>query len=122
MSELEQQFQKQLEGFFTVKSIENINHKPHPFMIGGRHIIFASDNYNGILGEACIKDKQFPKCSHSMCNLKYEEHTSDKVLFLSLVRELTNKEVQEALKKLPLKENKIDGISFVETPEKFRII
>lgn len=122
MKELEQQFQEKLEGLFTVKSIQNVNHKPHIFMLGPNHISFASDTYSGILGDACITDERFPTCSHPGCSLRYKNHTSDKVLMLSLSRELSKAEAQEALKSLPLKENNIDGVVLVETPEKYRII
>lgn len=122
MNELEQQFQEKLEGLFVVKSITNVNHKPHPYVIGVQHITFASNNYVGRLGESALTDSRCPKCAHPHCILPYKEHTSDRVLMLSLVRNLTNEEAQKALQSLPLKENKIDGVCFVETPEKFRIL
>jgi len=122
MNELEQQFQEKLEGLFVVKSITNVNHKPHQFMLGTNHVGFCAANYGGMLGDACIEDKGFPTCSMPGCSLRYSDHTSDRVLILSLVRNLTNEEAQKALQSLPLKENKIDGVCFVETPEKFRVL
>ncbi len=119
---LEEEIQKLVDGYFTVKSIMNINHDPHPFMLGPKHISFASDKYGGRLGDACINDKNFPTCSHPGCNLRYQDHKSDRVLFLYLTKDIDNDEGDDILKKIPLTENKIDGICFIETPEKFRFI
>lgn len=118
---LEEEIQKLVDGYFTVKSIMNINHDPHPFMLGPKHIRFASNKYMGMLGDACINDKNFPTCSYPGCNLRYQDHKSDRVLALSLVKDITNDDGSRILKSLPLLENKIDGIIFVETDEKFRI-
>jgi hypothetical protein len=119
---LEEEIQKLVDGYFTVKSIMNINHDPHPFMLGPKHIRFASNKYMGMLGDACINDKDFPVCAHSGCSLRYQDHKSDRVLALSLVKDLTNAEANNILKTIPLIKNKIDGIIFVDTPEKFRIL
>ncbi|RUP42180.1 MAG: hypothetical protein EKK63_02465 [Acinetobacter sp.] len=120
---IQERIQEKLDGNFTVKSIENVNHKPHPFMLGPKHISFCADNYGGRLGEACIADRRFPTCSHPGCTLEYKDHTSDKVLFLQLQKNLEQSEAQKLLQSLEplLKEDSIDGICFVETPEKFRI-
>jgi len=105
---------------FSVKSIDNVNHRPHPFMIGPRHIKHASDKYNGMLGDETLKE--IP-CDMNGCNLSHDQHTSDKVLFLQLTKSISNKEAQKELGGITniLEENKIDGISLVETKEKFRI-
>lgn len=119
---LEKEIQKLVDGYFTVKSITNVNYDPHPFMLGTKHIVFASDKYSGILGDTCVNDKNFPTCSHPGCNLKYQDHKSDRVIMLSLVKDITNDEGSEILRSLPLIDNKIDGIVFVDTPEKFKFI
>lgn len=122
--QLEQEIESKLQEKFIVKSITNINHKPHPFMLGSNHIGFASNNYGGILGDACVNDKRFPTCSNPGCNLTYKEHTSDKVLFLQLTQNINKDEASEILKSLVdiLKQEKIDGIIFADTPEKYRMI
>lgn len=120
--ELEKEMQKLVDGYFIVKSITNVNYDPHPFMIGPKHIGFASDKYAGILGDSCINDKNFPTCSYPNCDLKYQDHKSDRVIMLSLVKDITNDDGNRILKSLPLIDNKIDGVVFVETPEKFRFI
>lgn len=119
---IEEQIKAKIEGLFEFKSITNVNHNPHPFMIGSKHIKFCSENYGGMLGDSCIQDTRFPTCSHPGCNLGYESHTSDKVLFLSLLKDLAEDTAQSGLLSLKgiLEADKIDGISFVETPEKYR--
>lgn len=121
--ELKQEITSKLKNRFIIEDITNVNHKPHPFMLGPKHIKFASDNYSGMIGDSCIEDKNFPKCSHTNCYLTYKEHTSDKVLFLKLTKNITNKTANTILKSLTpvLEKEKMDGIAFVDTVEKFRI-
>ena len=121
--ELKQQVESKLKGKFILKDIMNINHNPHPFILGTKHISFCIDNYSGMLGDACVNDKRFPTCSHPGCFNTYKEHTSDKVLFLQLTKNITSTQANKILKTLVdiMKQEQIDGISFVDTPEKFRI-
>lgn len=122
------------QDIFKVMSIEHINHKPHPYMIGTSHIAFASDNYMGRLGkEAITEGERINKCrcyfkgtngrTGDRCNLPYESHTSDEVCFLQLLRNCSNKEASGILfmLKTELGEDFIDGFGFVETKEKFKI-
>ena len=62
------------------------------------------------------------------CGLPYEDHTSEKAMFIQLKRNLTVSQVQEELirvdtefKRIHGEKEYIDGICFVETSEKFRI-
>jgi hypothetical protein len=105
---------------FSVKSIDNVNHKPHPFLIGAKHVHHASEHHSGMLGTATI---EAVGCAFKDCTLSYAEHTSDKVLFLQLLRDLTQKKAQKELKGITdmMKKDKIDGLCFVETESKFRI-
>jgi hypothetical protein len=118
--EVEEQLQERLQELFTVKSITRVNHDPHPFMVGPQHVRHASEKHSGMLGEATLRAVP---CAHPRCNTDYDGHTSVNVLFLSLKKDVTNEEAAGLLEPLKdfLAENKIDGISFVETPEKFRI-
>lgn len=124
MTNLEQQFQDKLKGF-KVMSITNVNHKPHPYTVGGRHVSWVAENHNGILSEQAIKDgeKHGIYCEHPNCTLPYDQHTFDRVLFLQLTRNMSREEASEQLNSVvdSLKEHKIDGISFVETTERYRI-
>ena len=105
---------------FKFMSVENVNYNPHPYMVGPRHIKHAADNHGGMLGEATMK--AIP-CAHKGCNFSYEEHTSESVCFMQLLRNCSGNEASEVLKDLQpiLEEHKIDGFAFVETDQKYRI-
>lgn len=105
---------------FTMLSVEHVNHDPHPYVIGPKHIAHASDKHCGMLGEETLK--AIP-CAHPRCQVPYDQHTSDTVMFLQLKREATNNEVAAKLKELVtvVDEKSFDGVSFVDTKEKFRI-
>lgn len=109
------------QDLLAVKLVTNVNHKPHPFMIGTKHVAYASDHHSGRLGEETCR--KVP-CAHPRCNATYEEHTSDNVCFLQLKRNGTNDEVNTILKNLVdnIEKNLVDGFAFVETTKKFRII
>lgn len=128
-TELEQKYADLLkESDFTVKSIMHVNQQPHPYMIGPRHIHYASDHHGGMLSEYAIKEgekKGKCSCAHPRCNIPYEEHTKgDHVLFLQLRKELTKEVAQEQLLaiKSEMEADAIDGLTFVDTEEKYRII
>lgn len=109
------------QDLFKFLSIERVNHKPHPYTVGPKHITHANRNGGlGILDEQVCREVQ---CAHPECNTPYDEHTSDEVCFLQLLRDGTEKEANTILKQLvgDLGEAFVDGFSFVETDEKFRI-
>jgi len=115
------------QDLYICKSVMNINQHPHPYMIGTRHIVYASDNWSGMLSKEAIIAGETAgkcKCAHPGCNLPYEDHlVGDKVAFLQQLRNGTNDEANKILKDLvdELGEDFVDGFSFVDTPEKFRI-
>ncbi len=101
--------------FAFVSDVRWVNQKPHPFVIGTRHVAHASDHNGGILDESVIS--QFP-CADKDCRLPYNQHTKgDHVAFVRLTREVTTDEMRTWL--LSLKEwcdtNKIDGFAFIDT-------
>lgn len=112
--------QAKLKPNFKVLSIETCNHKPHMFMIGPKHVGHAANNCGGILGDATLK---VIPCAQSGCSMLYSEHTYDTVVCVQLTKNLTNKVATTSLLKAQklLEENSIDGVTFVETKEKFRI-
>lgn len=124
MSEDEEKLSEALsrKGLFTLLSITPVNHKPHPFVIGGRHVSFAANNFGGGLGVEAIEaaERKGIYCAHPNCRLPYKEHTYDTVAFIKLTRHATNAEATEALKDVD-GVVEISGFSFVETPEQFRI-
>lgn len=91
-----------------ILSADNVNHNPHPFCIGPRH--FPKD------GGMFINPRQAP-CAMKGCNLSYEEHTSERALF---VKPLTENEpdIKAALQKIidTCNQNsiKLDGFALVK--------
>lgn len=108
-------------GVFLFKDITRVNHSPHPYTIGPKHIKHASDNHGGMLGEQTLR--KIP-CAAPKCTASYEEHTSDTVLFIQLKRNVSaaegNKILNSILSPKELKEDDIDGFAFLETEEKYR--
>jgi hypothetical protein len=111
---------------YRLKSIEHVNHKPHPYMITPSHVAFASDHYCGRLGQLAIEEAEKTgraKCGWQGCNLACNEHTSDKVLFIKALVDKPIKELK-GLKKylLSIKQTlivlKIDGVAFIEPDKK----
>ena len=109
------------KGYLNVKGINETNHTPHQFMIGPKHIEYASDHSNGMLGEDTLKAI---KCASPKCGLSYEEHKSDKVLFLQLTQDLKETDAQNELVKIQqlLIDNNVDGVAFVDSEEKYEFI
>lgn len=105
---------------FVLEEIQRVNFKPHPYTIGAKHVAYASDNNSGMLTDDVCK--KIP-CAHRGCNLSYEEHTSDCVAFLKLLRNVGKEEAQKILNELlvDVLGKEVDGVAFIETPEKFRI-
>ena len=104
-----------------VDDIQAVNFKPHPFMIGPRHVGWAADHFFGMLSSDAIEDaeKHGITCAHRNCQLKHHEHTYDTVCFVRLTTETT--QLNEAqrdelvkLKDLFAEENvKCDGFAFI---------
>ena len=106
---------------FKFESIHWVNHNPHPFMIGPKHVIEASKNHMGMLGKEVFR--KIP-CASPCCNVPYDEHTYDTICFVSLKKDITNEEAQKDLKKINvfmMEHDLIEGYVFVDTKEKFRI-
>ena len=105
---------------FIAKGIHNVNHAlGHPYTIGPKHI-HHSQQYGGMLGQATLDAID---CAHPGCRENYAAHTSDRVMFLQLLKTLTNKEASETLfaLKTEFDAEKFAGFGFVDTPEKYRI-
>jgi hypothetical protein len=111
------------EGLFKMLSVENVNHNPHPYTIGPQHITYAGKHSGGMLDERTLKEV---KCAHPGCNLPHENHIFDRVVFIQLTQNVKQADGQAVLNTAELQEllkaNKVDGFTFVDTPEKFRFI
>lgn len=107
---------------FVLKSVNQVNHNPHPYTIGPKHVSYAADHHGGMLDERTL-DK-VPCAFPGGCNLDHASHTSDTVAFLSLKRDIEKKEAQDELKKLidHVGKETIAGVVFVETKQKYRFI
>lgn len=104
---------------FTVNNVLDVNHKPHPYTVGAQHVTHAAKHHNGMLGEATLKAVG---CAHPDCTTSYEDHTSDKVLFLSLLRDVRQEEARDILTRVIVAGGgTLKGVAFVETPEQYRI-
>ncbi len=122
---------------FEATNVSDINHKPHPYCLTEKHlgkhtiidraaIIEAEKDgahcgiYTGPNGEIYNGYKR----GYTPCHVPYEDHTSDNVLFLKLKRDVKNDEAVAALKSMikVLGDDFVDGFTFVETKEKFRIL
>ena len=98
-----------LRPLFEVVACEQVNHRPHPFMIGPKHL-----EKSGM-----VLDPNVAPCAMRGCGLPYSEHTSEKALILKRARyepenKLREEEVQmlESIKPV-LEEHKIDGFGFI---------
>ena len=120
MKDLSEKYKSLVEssGFLTLGGIKDVNFKPHPFMVGVKHITYASDHCGGILGQEVLE--KIP-CAHPGCHLPYDQHTHDTVMFLKLTRNATETEAREALKSLSgdLEVDGVDGFAFIKTDFEF---
>jgi len=102
--------------------VRTVNHRPHPFMIGPKHVIAASQS-GGMLSEAICRSVP---CAHRGCRSDYDEHVSDLVMFVNLTRNAYSDEVKAVLKPIADKSEAdgdgLNGFAFVETPQKFKIL
>jgi len=114
--ELEYKFRTSFNGTFIVRGIRNVNFKPHPFTIGPKHM----ENSGMYL------DPNSAPCAVPGCKLKYEDHLSDKVMFLECARDVTEKEAKEVLgsqKIIDAMEHfEIDGFAFVESRKGYKFV
>lgn len=106
--------------------VNEINHEPHVYMIGPKHVAFANEHGGMLSREVIIRGEAIGglKCAHPMCNLKYTEHKFKRVVFLQLTDNveipIIQKEMDGCIKLF--KEYAIDGFTFVETAENYRIV
>jgi len=113
--ELKQKVNEILPNSVTCYLVENVNYKPHMFMITEKHIANSKGMY---------LDTNSAPCGIKNCKLTYEEHTSDKVIMLQLKNDILRNDVQQILKLIvdTLPENSFDGFTFIRTDENYKII
>ena len=120
MEKLVEQFKDRITDPLSLYDVNTVNHKPHPFTVGPKHVAHAAKYHGGILDKSIML--AIP-CAARNCNLPYDEHTYDTVMFLQLTRDCTSVEAQAILQPLcdEIEEAGIDGFCFVETDEGYRI-
>lgn len=109
--------------FAFIYDVMDVNFEPHPFTVGIRCVAHA--NNNGVLTkEVCdeVGCEYIDPGTHRRCGLKFKDHTYDRVAFIKLKRNCSIAELQVWVNKLEstFDQEKIDGLTFIETPEKFR--
>jgi len=127
------------QDLYKVYNVSDINHKPHPYCITEKHITgkymcLTEDNiiqlekegsaHCGMFTNGNVEWKNSRTSKFNIpCNLSYEEHTSDNVCLLQLLRNGTSDEANVILKDLVDKvgESFVDGFVFVDTDEQYRI-
>jgi len=98
--------------------VQTANHRPHPFVVGAKHVVHASDHCGGMLGEETL---QAIPCAMRGCTESYENHVCDTVAFIQLTRTITSDEFRAAVPYEAMEADGVDGFAFVETTEEFRI-
>ena len=108
---------KSLPNKYITVDVIDINHKPHPYTIGPKHIHYASQHHSAYITEETLKHVP---CAHPNCSVSYADHTSDKVCSIKLSQNITNKRMNYILKKmidkLPevFKSGGVDGFIFIK--------
>jgi hypothetical protein len=114
-------FKELLNGDFEAVKVTTCNHRPHPFCIGTKHVAYASEHCNGILGveamrsaPCAMQEGSYPR---RMCGLSYDEHTHETVLMLRPLRDMENEDAASVLTLIKplLEEHKIDGIALLKS-------
>lgn len=69
----EKSYGKSANGNFSAKGTIGV---PHPYMIGTKHVVYASDHNGGRLGDDTIVsgEAQGIHCAQKNCSLAYKEH------------------------------------------------
>lgn len=111
--------------FIKLLEIQEVNHKPHPYIIGPKHVTYASDHCCGRLGEDVMN--ALPSCKpkgYYGPDVYLKDITFDRVCFMQLTRSVPRKEFLEGMQPAMDEWEKagIDGMVFVETDEGYRVI
>ena len=76
---------------FSLLELRHVNHTPHPYVVGPRHVAMASDKFGGRLSEDAIRATEEDGGSCYMgegrwknrCQIPYDKHTSEIACFIS---------------------------------------
>jgi len=117
--ELEEKYRPRVVEPLVLVNIRDVNHRPHVFMVGPKHVAYAEDHCGGRLDSSVMEKIG---CAHPHCHRPLSEHECD-TMVLRLTRNCTNAEVWAVLGPMQAETvaDGIKGVCFVETPEKFRV-
>lgn len=112
-TELKDKYAGLLREPLAIHDVIYCNHKPHPIMIGTRHVDYAADHCGGMLGKETLR--RIP-CAWKGCTTAYKDHTSDRVLILRLTRNASQEEAHAVLKSLAdsMAADGLDGVTFLK--------
>jgi len=99
---------------FEVVDVQSCNFKPHPFTIGPQHLKNSTSIY---LDPNCAPCAHRERGTRARCELKYEEHTCDRVVFLKCLKNMTNADAASKLAgvKKQMEKDKLDGFAFIKS-------
>lgn len=113
---------KKYEKFFVeVKGInldgfKYINHKPHTYTVGSKHVDFSARRFNGKVNMKSIRSGEIAgiRCAEPGCDLTYDQHTYDILCFCEIPEKI---ERDDMIKRLgfitkELKKDKVSRIIF----------
>lgn len=117
--ELAAKYTPLLDSLLIVKRVDRVNYRPHPFCIGPQHFPKDGGIYIDVHQAPCA----YRDAARVRCNLSYEDHVSDHVMFLQLKRDCLKSELLAVIKPVEdeMKKDKIDGFVFVESESKYRV-
>lgn len=120
-------FRPYLAGKFRPRKIFAYNHKPHPFVIGHRHMAYASE-HGGILGEDACRSADCAYGTlpghhrqHDHCSVPFDQHTCEYGLLVQCLPGCGPEQFKEILQ-LPevqelMKQYQIQGVAFQSAAE-----
>jgi hypothetical protein len=79
---------------FSLARVQTIT-RPHTYMIGARHVVFAADHASGMLSAETIRRAEDAGIHCEICNkqrhyLTYDEHVSEDVLLIAIPEHMTD--------------------------------
>ena len=87
------------------------NHEPHMYTIGPKHTEATKISKDNLLSEKMLRE--IP-CAHEDCFLGFDDHVCDRKLILTILKDVTQEEVLEEVKKVKefLLEHNIKSLEF----------
>lgn len=99
-----------------VYGVHQVNHSPHPYTVGLRHIREANKNSGiGVIDKNLCRRV---RCAVPNCNIPYDEHFSDTACFLQFKKDIKIEVLRSQLKIVVdyfgKNSKELSGFSFIE--------